>query len=647
MSLFGATAKNFKPQKDIPLNWTGWNGGLNTFSRPTELKPNELAQADNIMITGAGTPTGRWGSANYALFGTGKVRMLDAYYNSTASTNYLLGITDMGYLVKKSNASYSILTGASFASGYSFQSVELAKNTYIAAYPNNFIRFNGSALIPYTGLSSPTNVSLSIISAASGYSTWSWIITATSQAGETLGSTNKLLASLPLDLTQTAIKVSWNAVSSAPSVLSGYNIYRGTPGNETYLASVDPSTLSYVDVGDTASYTIFPPLTDTTAGPIAKIIIKTDDRLILAGIKDDPSKLLISGRYPSNDSFSAIDGGGYCYISPDDGDDIMGVTVQHLQTMNKIIIVYKRNSTYAVTLDTITLGNYVILNPTVTQLNSSTGASSSDSVTMVENDSYSFGRKGLYSTGQEPQYLNQIRTNEITARIRPYVQSLSDTDFREAVAFYADYKYIISFPTRKETMVYDRQRMCFYGPWKTPFGITKWLRYFDPSGQEVWLAGCDDGYVRDFNPSYTTDSGTIISQVLRTRKEDMGSWNMMKMLKFIYYLFKNVRGQVNVNLLLEGRDGNTTVAKTATITTSLSDSGWGSDEWGSIEWGDSQGTATLSGDEFARYANIYKQFRVMQVEVVCNSANSRFELLGIKALGVSLGPSSLPSTLKI
>ncbi len=647
MSLFQSAPKKFTPQKDLPLNWDTFNGGLNTFSRPTELKPNELAQADNILMVGVGTPASRWGSTNYALFGSGRVRMLTGYYNSSTSVNYLIGITDMGYLVKKVNASYSIITGASFPSGYNFEAAALAKNIYITSSPNNFIRFNGTSLLPYTGVSAPTNVSVAQLSSASGYTTWSWIITATTAVGETLGSTNQVFASLPLDLTKTLMKISWNPVSAAASVLNGYNVYRGTQGNETLLATVDSSTTSYLDYGTSSANGIFPPLSDTTSGPIAKYVLKVDDRLIIAGIKGDPSKVLISGRYPTQDSFSATDGGGYIYISPDDGDDVIGIGLQHLQTMNKIVIIYKRNSTYAMTLDTVTLGAYVILDPQVTLLTTSAGASAGDTIVQVENDTYSFGRKGLYSTGQEPSFLNQIRTNEISARVRPYVQSLSDTDFQEANATYVDYKYILSFPSRKETMVYDRQRMCFYGPWKTPFGISKWLRYFDPSGAEMWLAGGDDGYVHSFNAAYLDDSGTIINQVLRTRKEDMGLWNMMKMFKYFYMLFKNVRGTVSFNLLLEGRNGNTTIVKSATVTSTLGDGGYGSDEWGSAEWGDSAATIILSGDELPRYALIYKQFRVMQVEVDCNSANSRFELLGVRGTAVNLGPASMSSTLKV
>ena len=182
---------SFRPPNDIELNWGTFDGGWNALFKPTELRPNELTQTDNLMLVGKGTPTGRWGSVTYNLAGTGRVRLLDAYYNSLTSTNHFLSITDAGYMVKKSGASYALITGASFASGYNYQSVELGGNTYIASASQNFIKYDGTQLIPYTALSTPTNVSVAQLSAASGFNTYSWVITATSQTGETLGSVAK------------------------------------------------------------------------------------------------------------------------------------------------------------------------------------------------------------------------------------------------------------------------------------------------------------------------------------------------------------------------------------------------------------------------------------------------------------------------
>lgn len=638
---------SFTPQKDQELNWPTFNGGWNNLFKPTELNGNELAQADNLMLIGKGTPTGRWGSQTYNLAGSGRVRLLDAYYNSTTSTNYLLTVTDSGFLTKKSGASYAIIAGASFASGANFQSAELGGNTYIASASYNFVKFDGSNLIPYTSIANPTNVSVAQLSAASGFNTYSWIITANSITGETIGSVAKTLASLPLDLTLTSIKVSWNTVSAAPSVVTGYNVYRGTPGNETLLATLDPSSIQYIDVGKATANTIFPPLVNTSGGLNAKYVLRVDDRLVLAGIPGDPSKVYVSGRYPYHDRFTAIYGGGYVYVSPNDGDDITGLGITHLQTTTPLIIVFKNRSTHVLSLDTITLGNFSILDIKSVVLTNSFGCSSGDTAVQVENDYFAFGNKGLYSTGQEAQFFNQIRSNEISTRIRSYIQNLSPTDLSEANAAYIDYKYILSFPTKRETIIYDRQRMAFMGPWKTPFGITKWLKYFDATGSETWLAGCDDGYVRQFSSGLSTDSGTAIAKTLRTKKEDLGSWNMMKILKYFYFLLRNVKGSVTVNLRLEGRNGNTVTAKTATITSQLGTSGWGIDSWGSIQFGQSSAVITLTGDELARYSQIFSQYRVLQVEVVTTSANSNFELLSIRSTSTSLGPASLPSSLKV
>lgn len=637
----------FKPQKDAQLDWSSFNGGWNTFKRQTELNANELAQADNMMLVGQGTPTSRWGSTVYNMAGSGRIRLLDAYYNSLTSVNYLLSVTDSGMFAKKSGASYTIITGASFPSGAVLQSTELGANTFIAAASQNFIKFNGTNLIPYVGLSLPTNVSVAFLSGATGFSTYGWRITALSQSGETTGSQEVQLSVLPLNLASVSIKVSWNTVSAAPSVLTGYNIYRGFLGSETYLASADPSATSFLDTGQPASEVTFPPFADTTAGPKAKYILKVEDRLILAGIAGEPSKLYISARYPFHDRFTVIDGGNYAYVSPDDGEEITGLGLQTLQSTHPLIIVYKQNSTYVMDLTTVTLGNFVILEPQIHLLTRTAGSSSGDTVVAVENDVYSFGTKGMYSTGQEAQYLNQIRSNELSARIRPYVQSLSPGDFKEANAAYLDYKYILSFPSRKETVIFDRQRQAFMGPWKTPFGIVKWLRYFDTTGAEVRVAGGDNGNIYQFSDAFTTDSGTAISKILRTKKESLGTWNTMKMLKYFYFLLRNVKGSVTMNLRIEDRTGNTVTTKTATITSSLGDGGWGGDEWGDQQWGQSNASVILSGDELAYYSLIFKQFRVMQVEVTASGSTSNFELLSIKATGVDLGPASLPSKLKV
>lgn len=647
----------YRPAKDREVRWDNFKGGWNNLFKPTELKPNELAQADNLMLVGEGVPSGRWGSEVFNLAGTaGKIRLLDAYYNSLTSTNYLLTITDQGYMARKNNASYAIITGASFASGINYQSAQLSNNTYIACASLPFVKFDGTNLIPYISIGNPTNVSVAQLSAASGFTTYSWRITALSQTGETLGSLNKSLASLPLDLTLTSIKVSWNPVSAASGVLKGYNVYRGFAGDETLLQSVDNTTTQIYDTGTAPADTIFVPSADTTGGILAKYILKFDDRLILSGVAGQPSRVYISSRYPYHDVFTAIDGGGYIDVSPNDGDDVTGLGIAGNQGMStggtappaSAILIFKNNSVHRVVLSTTQIGNFTVLDPQAQLLTSSNGCSSVDTIKAVENDTFYFGRKGLYTVGQEPNYLNQIRTNELSARIRPYVRDLSDEDFRMAAAGYIDNKYLLSFPSKKETVIYDRERGAFMGPWKTPWGITKWLRYFDTDGTEKWLAGTDNGpYVREFSSSYISDSGTAISKILRTKKEDMGDWSIFKVLKLFYVLFRNVRGSVTINLRIEDRTGNTVTTKSFAITSTLGAGGWGNDEWGDQQYGQSDATVTLTGDELVRWAQIYKNCRVVQVEVQSTSASDNWEFLGVRMTAQPLGDSSLPATTRV
>ena len=139
----------------------------------------------------------------------------------------------------------------------------------------------------------------------------------------------------------------------------------------------------------------------------------------------------------------------------------------------------------------------------------------------------------------------------------------------------------------------------------------------------------------------------MIAATLRTSKSSFGLFEQMKMLKLIYALFRNVKGNVNVNILAEGRDGNTTVSKSFNISSQVGATGYGNDQWGAQEYGQSDATINLTGDELARYSLVFKQFRVIQVEVSVNTTASNFEFLSFKATAVPLGAQSLPSSLKV
>lgn len=640
----------YRPSKDLEIDYQDFGGGWNNIFRPTELKPNELAQADNLLLTGKGIPTGRWGSENYFTAGSGNVRLINSYEVPTTGVSDLLALTDDGYLVEKSGASYAVITGASFPSGYNAQSEQLGGYLYVAHPERPLARYDGTDLISYTTLPTPSGIAVSMLSGASGTTTWSWRVTALSAVGETVGSTAITLSNLEIDLDDCLFRVAWSTISAASGVLKGYTVYRGLPGNETYIGTAGVNETSFMDYGTAQSDLMFPPNADTTGGPKAKHILKFDDRLVLAGIENDPTLVLISGRYPYQDRFNWADGGGYIRINPDGGDSITGLGISGSQTQGGTtpasVLVFMENSVHQLVLKSLSVGNYLLLDPQ-SQILAPTGCSSADTVIAVDNNTFYFGRNGLFTIGSEASYLNQIRTREISARIRPYIRGLAKTDFENATAGYIDYKYLLSFPAKKETIVYDFERACFMGPWKTPWGITKWKKYIDTDGNEQWLAGTDTGIVKKFSASLLSDSGTAIQKLLKTKKEDFKDWSVMKVIKTLYVLFRSVTGSVTINISLEERNGTVITTKSFDITGSAGVAGWGADMWGNAQWGDTVDSVSIASEDIIRWTQLYKTARVMQIEVISTGATSNWEFLGVKASAQPMSEGSLSSSSRV
>lgn len=183
-----------------------------------------------------------------------------------------------------------------------------------------------------------------------------------------------------------------------------------------------------------------------------------------------------------------------------------------------------------------------------------------------------------------------------------------------------------------------------------PFGISHMRQYVDSSGTERWVIGSSEtNQVYTFEVSVNSDNGTTITKTIRLNKESFNQWSALKIVKLFYILFRNITGTVTVNLLLEGRDGTTTTIKSFDIEGSAiaGNSGWGATLWGSELWGSTNGAPVSGSDEFYRWSQLFKSGRLIQVEIVCNAANSNFELLNVRMTAGSQGDGSLPSSARV
>jgi len=577
-----------------------------------------------------------------ALAATGSVRGIIGLYQKDGS-NQLLSITDQGVLTTRSNASYAIVTGASWASGYDVYMAQLSDNIYIVNGQREVVRYSNPTLSSFPTIATPAGLFATGLSGVSGTNAVSYRVSAISTVGETLSSSPYELKNQPINPSEGTIKLSWTDVSTASGVLVGYNIYGRRLGDEKFLATVAGTSTNFIDDGSSVeSEFTYPPTADSTGGINAKYVARFEDRLIYAGIKNDPSKVVITGRAPNQEKLDLYYGGNYILIEPDAGDNITGFGV-----FEDRIIVFKERSIWQITLSFKQVGNFTITEPTAKLITASHGCIAPRSIVAVENDVFFLTRKGIYALGYEPNVFNVLRTNEISAKVRPFFENLTITEKKGACAFYHSFKYGISFPGKDKTIVYDRERTAWIGPWNKDARV--FYTYYDSDGNEKLLYGSDtDPYVVEYNQFYGDDNGQTIGTILRTKKDDFGDWTRFKSIKDVFVLFRNVRGNVNFDLRLQERSGQITTAKSFAINPISSSAGWGSFLWGDAQWADSPESGGASDtNEIYRHSKLNKVSRSLQAIITTTQRNDNYEFLSLKSRARPLGYGFLPATEKV
>ncbi len=633
----------FKPAKDVHITWDSFRKGINLLLKENEIDDSELAQADNLLLVGKGIPTKRWGTLNYFLSSaTGTTRGLEGFYQKDG-TNQLLAITDQGVLTQKSGATYSIITGASWASGQNVYMAQLDNQMYIVNGQREVVRYSNPTLSSFPTIATPTGLFATGLSGVSGTNSLSYRVSAINDVGETVASSEYELPNQPEDPSYGTVKLNWTAVSTASGVLKGYNIYGRKLADERYLGSVVGTGTEFIDNGSSiVSEFGYPPTADSTGGINAKFVARFEDRLIYAGVVGEPSKVVISGRVPSQDKLDISYGGNYVLIEPDAGDDITGLGV-----FEDRIIVFKERSVWQITLSYSSVGNFSVTQPNIKLITASHGCIAPRSIMAVENDVFFLTRKGVYALGYEPNVFNVLRTNEISAKIRPFFDGVGIAQKKNGTAFYHNSMYGITFPGKGKTVVYDRERLAWMGPWTRDANLSH--VYYDSAGNDHLLYGADDTpYVVEYSKNYGDDNGSAIPTSLRTKKGDFGDWARFKNIKEVFALFRNVQGTVNFGLRLQQRDGQVTTAKSFNIENTASDAGWGADGWGEAKWGDtSEDGGAVDISEIYRHSRLNKVSRNLQAIITTNNRNDNYEFLSLRSRAKPLSTGFLPASERV
>jgi hypothetical protein len=533
--------------------WKSWIRGLNTLQSPVNIKDNELATATNVILSDEGHPTRRDGTGNFGdSISATTVPSLVPHYDKSG-TNVLLAIASgYGYIRNDSNGSMAtVSSAASWPSSTAFNWAMLNNVTYIASDVDPLTKFDGTYLTRFTTITSPTGLAVARgASLASGQFKYSYKITAENTIGETTAST---AVTVQVDKNRNewnfdpsspnsnySVNLTWNTVSGAIK----YNIYGVEEGYETYLDSVQTG-LSYRDYGiKTPSVLFSAPTGNSTDAPRGEYVKTYKSSLFIAGDPTEPSRLYYSAGVDKPDSFTISDGGGWIDINRNADDGV----IRGLGIYQDSMIIFKEYSIWKFDFTTSLI-------PSLSLIKNGLGAISHKTIIPVENDLFFAGKSigaspGIYVLGNEPNFVNIIRTNELSARVRPEV-TVTNENYEKSCAVYSDNKYYWFFASGSSTyndtaIVYDRERLGF-----TKFNsvyVHNPLVWRDSDNDEKFIYGDgNDKRVTEYGSTYSTDKGTAISWEIRTKQQQNKIMSQYERTKWVNFMLKNPIGNLTFN----------------------------------------------------------------------------------------------------
>jgi hypothetical protein len=341
------------------------------------------------------------------------------------------------------------------------------------------------------------------------------------------------------------------------------------------------------------------------------------------------------GTNPDNTSVYTIASGNYIDISKDDGDKITG-----LGKWGEYLIIFKERSTYQLSFDTAGI-------PVVKNLGLGVGCVSHRSIDTVDSDLYFLTRGGVRVLGNEPNYYNVIRTNELSARIFSEIDTISDANMEKCSAIYFDYKYILSIPqggisTNNVVLVYDKR----YTAWSKWTGMTanSFNSFIDSTNNEALYYGSDtEGKVNKMFQSYN-DCGIAIPAYWVSKNFDFKNFDRNKRFTDVTFSFRKIAGSVKVEFIVDGEK----VIKSISLGGGSASGGVGTDLVGYTVLGSDGGSTTGTGftgqsQQFRVRLNNKKGFQ-LKIKVSNIIVNETFTLLGFKLFVKTQSHYSYPSS---
>ena len=413
-----------------------------------------------------------------------------------------------------------------------------------------------------------------------------------------------------------------------------------------------------VDAGSQLSGTTLTRPTTTIKGGYG---IYYADKQIVSGVPEHPNRLYISspvdvadftntnptgvGEYsvynasthPAATTFAGSDA-NYLDVARDDGDRITG-----LAKYTDKLIIFKERAIYSLQFDTNGL-------PIVSLVTSAIGCVSHWSIDQVDNDLLFLSRNGYYVFGTQPQYFDQLRTNELSIRVRPFIKAIKSDNLNRAAAIWYDNTYYCSAPvgnsnTNNRVFTYHRQ----YTAWLQSNAIAaNAFTTFIDSGNNEGLYYADDTQAQVWKQtSGYTDDGEGIDMFWESKAYDLGKFDEVKRFIDFTLLFRQLRGSVKVTITIDGNR----ITKNYTIPGTSFSGGMGRGRLGrTLLGGKSERAKSASNvvtSNIPIRLNVGENGRTIKVRVQNSTAGESFVLLGYNIGYRPYGRNNFPAELRV
>jgi len=644
------------------LNINKFNGGTVTLFDDARVKLNQAVETTNLIQVQDGIWKPRWGTEYYgqAIAGETKIIGIAEYVKSDGSRELIAVGGTTGKIFKSVDAgSWSQIGTLTLNTTVQPSFLQIEGFLFIANGINNLVRYNGTSLLTYTQLSSPT---LSSVTRGSGLSagsfTYYYKVTALNEVGETTGS-NEVSTTVNVDRDlwggsgNRHIDVTWTAVSGA----TRYQLYISEEsGKQTLL--VDTPATTYRDDGSIqANLFIQVPQDNTTTAPKFSEMSLIDGRIW--GTKDPNNKYRVywGGDELNTLAFSAYYGGGF--VDLERGGRETPVWVGNYRTGKgdsaaTVLCTSPEGvgSVWQLSLQLLSVeGQVDFVYPTGAKIVGTIGTTSPKAV-VTAMDSLIFGNKrAIYNLGNKQQIFNVLATDEMSANVRPSYRELNQNKLGNMVSYWYDSKIFFSATEKGQNdnnlmFVFDTERKNW--AWKWTIGVNQFLEYTESTGTS-YLLGIrpNDNRLIKFNSNLVSDLG----QKFRTSYTSgliqiSNNAKMFAMVKEVLIELGRPKGEVKFEVIGIKKKGGFSSIANKTITDTISNVNFTDELFGDMGLSDNPNApTTFSQANVKKIIRVRKLLNAIQYKVSSDKLDTDYTILAIQAYG-NLIPTSPPSDWK-